>query len=79
MSGPAANDATIPKHWYALTFIHGAAGTVIHGCVYLGYPNQLLTLPRIASAKEQAQMPPDAVLLNASYMGFATKEEITTP
>lgn len=79
MSGPAANDANIPKHGYALSFMHPAGATITNACVYLGYPNQLLTLPRLNAAKVQAQVPPDAVLLSANYLGFATRDEFLSP
>ncbi len=67
-------------YWYALSFswagnTHRGAENQM-GCVYKGFKTNIVTVPRITKAKDDANMPTDSVLIGLSYMGYATKKEI---
>lgn len=67
------------QHWYALSFIgrHLNGSDQAWGCVYIGYPDQKMTKPRIDAAKAGAELRPDATLLGITYLGYMTKSEFT--
>ena len=67
-------------HWYALSFTFQNGATMGNACTYTGYPEQLVTVPRIEQAKEAAGIrnPKSAVLIGLSYMGYMTHAEVTT-
>lgn len=58
-------------HWYALSFSY--SNDVVSGMAstYMGYQEQLVTVPRIERAKIAAGIPESAiaVLIGLSYMG----------
>lgn len=60
-------------HWYAFTFQSGNAT----GSVYRGFPQQLVTVPRIETAKTVANMPPNSVLIGLAYLGLMSHEVVT--
>ena len=60
-------------HYYSLVY-HDDTKTA---AVYIGYPEQKITMARIQSGKEQAGVNPNAVLLMASYLGHMTPSEMT--
>lgn len=67
-------------HYYALSFNFHDGFRHGHACAYMGYPEQMVSVPRINEAKQAAGIPKDvsAVLVGLSYMGYMTKEEVTT-
>ncbi|MBZ0294681.1 MAG: hypothetical protein K8L99_19100 [Anaerolineae bacterium] len=67
-------------HWYALSFNYQDGPRMGHACTYMGYPEQLVTVPRIERAKEAASIPnrASAVLIGLAYLGYMTKTEVTT-
>ncbi|MCL4723299.1 MAG: hypothetical protein KJZ90_03410 [Rhodocyclaceae bacterium] len=68
------------RHWYALSFNYQGRGAMGHACTYMGYAEQLVTVPRIESAKVAAGVPENAnaVLIGLAYLGHMTKDEVTT-
>lgn len=58
-------------HYFALSFVHGPAT----GSVYVGYPDQKVSVPRLNAAKKAVEMPHDAVLIGLGYMGYMSKSE----
>lgn len=61
------------KHYYNFTFIEfsGVNGlNTLYGNVYLGFDEQLVTLPRIAEARAAANMGPQAIMIDCSYLGL---------
>ncbi len=58
-------------HYFAFSFVHGDATA----SVYIGYPDQKVSIPRLQAAKLEANMPTDAVLVGLGYMGFMSTEE----
>jgi hypothetical protein len=58
-------------HYFAFSFsdVKGV------GSVYLGFPEQLVSVKRINIAKEQALMPAHSVLIGLGYMGHMTADE----
>jgi len=67
-------------HWFALSFNYQDGMRSGHACTYMGYPEQLVTVPRIERAKGAAGIPEraTAVLIGLAYLGYATKDELTT-
>lgn len=61
-------------HWYAFTFQSGNAT----GSVYRGFPQPLVTLPRIETAKASARVPPKSVLIGLAYLGLMSHEVFTS-
>ena len=60
------------QHYFAFSFVHNN----ISGSVYIGYPEQKVTVPRINAAKVAALMPADSVLVGLGYMGYMTNAEV---
>lgn len=58
-------------HYFAFSFVHGA----IAASVYMGFPDQKISIPRLNAAKKSAGVPFDAVLVGLGYMGYMTSEE----
>lgn len=58
-------------HYFAFSFVHGD----LTASVYIGYPDQKVSIPRLQAAKLEANMPKDAVLVGLGYMGFMSTEE----
>lgn len=67
------------KHWYSFSFsgIDENSGCQCNASTYIGYKEKLITRMRIDYAKKAAGVS-DAVLLNASYLGYMTKEQFLT-
>jgi hypothetical protein len=67
-------------HWFALSFDFKDGLQQGNACTYMGYPEQLVTVPRINRAKQAAGIPSgaSAVLIGLSYMGLMTKTEVET-
>lgn len=67
-------------HYYAFSFNFSDGISHGYACAYMGYPEQLVSVPRINEAKQAAGVPKgeSAVLVGLSYMGYMTKEEVTT-
>lgn len=78
------------KHFYAMTFQYveqvdlsnGDAGIVSSRLTafnikstYVGYDDQLVTLPRMNAAKSGAEIPPNATLINLAYLGYMTHDQ----
>lgn len=60
-------------HFYAFSFTDsGTAGVTRTASVYVGYPDKLVTVPRINDAKVKAGVGPNAVLIGLGYMGRMT-------
>jgi hypothetical protein len=59
-------------HYFAYSFVFSQG----QASVYIGHPDQLITVPRIVRAKQAAGVPRDAVLLAVSYMGFMTSNMV---
>lgn len=67
------------RHYYAITFIHGKApGVTGFGTAYVGFPDQLVSRPRLDYARQAAGVSHDAALLGVSYMGHMTDKEFDT-
>ena len=66
-------------HWFAFSFIltDNYKQTTTRASVYLGFENKLITTGKIGYAKRSAGIEDGSVLISFSYMGEATKEEIT--
>lgn len=60
------------KHWYSFSFADG----LTFASTYTGYTHQTITLPLIQKEKENADVPPSAVLIACSYLGYMTKENM---
>lgn len=61
-------------HYFALVFTSFAYGVHSQSSVYIGYVENQITLKNIASAKKQAGMPDDCVLLSINYLGHMTPQ-----
>lgn len=71
--------ATTRRHYHAYSFIANAGPNAqTYACVYLGYPDKLVTPARIQYAKQQAGVPVDAVLIGLSYLGRMTRAELAS-
>ena len=68
------------KHWFCMCFEHTNEGdgklTRTIGSVYMGYPNKLITIPRLYEAKQYLEFPKDSAVTSIAYMGFAAKTQI---
>ena len=66
-------------HWFDFSFIRAdnTDQSVTRASVYLGFKNKLITTGKIDYAKKSAGVADDSVLMAFSYMGEATREEIT--
>jgi hypothetical protein len=66
------------KHWYCFAFVGNSVedGKERRACAYTGYPDKLITLPRIQENEQYAGMKHGAVLLSVSYLGYMTKEQV---
>ena len=64
-------------HWFAFNFTDGQDGPVGFGTVYLGFKDKLITVGKIKYAKKSCGVSDKSVLNSFSYMGEATKAEIT--
>ena len=64
-------------HWYAMSFRDsGPNGEPVTASTNIGWPDQLITLPRIQEAKKGALVGQNAVMLACSYLGHATRSQI---
>ena len=64
-------------HWCSLSFIGSdESGSQCHASAFSGSSSKLITRFRIESAKGATGLSDDAVMLSATYLGHATKEEI---
>ncbi len=66
------------RHYYAISFIAGSENGILKiSSVYMGYPDQKITLKRIASARRtQQKMPESAPVVSVSYLGYMTDDEM---
>ena len=67
------------RHWYLFVFTGpGITGehSVTASC-YIGYEDQLITMPRIAEAKTSAGVVPTATALSINYLGCMSKDTFT--
>lgn len=64
------------RHYYAMCFIYGIDRAMVHQCLYYGLPHKNITVSDIESAKSEGEMPHDACLISASYMGYMTTNEV---
>lgn len=64
-------------HFYAFSFSGTCLkkGVSATASAYVGFPNQLVTVPRIQSAKKSAGVTEDSVLTGLAYMGHMTLEQ----
>lgn len=77
MSTTETPEASPRLHWYSLAFIDSApSGAPIHASTYMGWPEQLVTKPRIDATKRHAGLTPNAVLLSCCYLGNMTRPEV---
>lgn len=60
-------------HYFVYSFAFSQCG---RASVYIGHPDQLITVPRIMDAKQAAGTPRDAVLPAVPYMGFMTRSMV---
>lgn len=69
-------------HWYALSFSYSTGLSVGYACTYMGWPDQLLSIPRINDAKKdalsQVKSSASGVLVGAVYLDYMTKQQVTT-
>jgi len=64
-------------HWYALAFLDSVpSGAPMNASIYMGWPEQLVTKPRIDAAKQGAGVGPGAVLLACCYLGKMTRAQM---
>lgn len=64
-------------HWYAMSFRDaGPNGEPVTASTNIGWPDQLITLPRIQEAKKGALVGQNAVMLACCYLGHATRSQI---
>ena len=67
------------QHWYCLSYV-GKSLNSGHDCsvsVYVGYPNEGMTLVGIEKNKEVAGVTNKAVLVACSYLGYMTHYDFT--
>ncbi len=66
------------RHYYAISFIAGSENGLLKiMSVYMGYPDQKVTLKRIASARRsEPKMPESAPVVSVSYLGYMTDDEM---
>ncbi len=77
MSTPETPEAWPRLHWYSLTFSDRPTPTTERcGSTYTGWPEPLVTKPRIDAAKESAGVGPDAVLMACCYLGQMTRAQM---
>lgn len=62
-------------HYFAFSFKEMNDNHITDASVYIGYPDELVTLPRLAAAKEAAGVKQNAVLVSMSYLGMMTATE----
>lgn len=69
---------TLPRlHWYALAFLDQLpSGAPVNSSTYIGWPDRLVTKPRIDAAKQGAEVGPGAVLLSCCYLGQMTRAQM---
>ncbi|MDF2792291.1 MAG: hypothetical protein K0S85_44 [Pseudomonas orientalis] len=64
-------------HYYALSFLDiTPSGAPLNASTYVGWPEQMVTKPRIDAAKPSAGVGPGAVLLACSYLGEMTRAQM---
>jgi len=71
-------DSDKPLHYFAFSFQRLYPDRSITGSVYMGYSEQLVSIPRLIAAKVAAEMPADAILIGLGYMGFMTQTQMRT-
>lgn len=60
-------------HYYCFTFVDNLdEGDFTYATTYKGYLDQVITLPRIANAREEAGVTSVAVMLSCAYLGYMT-------
>ncbi len=66
-------------HYFAFSFSNlDENDEQYFGSVYVGFPQQMVSIPRLQAAKEAAGMPLDSVVVGLGYMGWMTKDEVMT-
>lgn len=60
-------------HYYCLSFVDGPKQVSL----YIGYPDQMITIARLNSGKVQAGVSLASVVLSVSYLGQMTPSEMT--
>lgn len=64
-------------HWYALAFLDRTpSGAPVNASTYIGWPDPLVTKPRIDSAKQSAGVGLGAVLLACCCLGQMTRAQM---
>lgn len=66
------------KHYYSFVFSYSEGTLITTASVYIGYPKKFVSIPQILSAKKQAGVHADAVMLSCCYLGKLTQEEMKT-
>lgn len=69
------------KHWYCLSYAYGNGSVSGHACAYMGYTEMKITMREIEYAKHVAAPevdPKNLVMVGASYLGYMTKDEMTS-
>jgi hypothetical protein len=65
------------KHWYCFAFKgEEEGGRPCMGYSITGYPDKLITMPRIKENERYAGVKEGALLLAVSYLGHMTKEQV---
>ena len=63
------------KHFYAFAFQYVSGTVQGTSSTYVGYDDQIVTLPRINTAKSGAGVPATAALIGLSYLGYMTEDD----
>lgn len=67
-----------PKfHYFSFAYTHLDGSTVTIFNTYTGYPDKLVTKPRIEENKVYAKVSETAVLTSVSYLGYCTYSQMT--
>jgi hypothetical protein len=66
-------------HWYLLSFAVPIPSTMNYVSVFTNSLEQRVTMPMIMAAKINNHLPDSAALLNVSYLGKMTRNEMNPP
>ena len=64
-------------HYYAFCFFESVNQVATTASAYIGYSDQLVTVPRVSDAKKAAGVSEKATLTSVCYMGYLTRAEMT--
>lgn len=65
-------------HWYSFVFqTTRSDGALQTASIYMGYPDQKITVGRVQDAKRSSGISPTSVMLGVSYLGFMERKIMT--